>query len=99
MNVSTYWTLPPSRQGKVRQRVAKEEQELQRITGYYTIYGEVWSDEFEESIEFMLFCSKCYKIRKRELFDEYSPITKEQYLDKNHDMHGEVCDQCKKPLA
>lgn len=95
INVSTYWTLPPSRQGKIRQSVAKEEQELQRVVGHY--YTDSWLS-VGVYLYFTLYCSKCYIIHARDDRD-YTPLTKEQYLDKNHDMHGETCEMCKKPLA
>lgn len=101
IDVSTYWTLPPSSQGMVRDEVAEYENDLQMVVGHYIIHGEVFLEETSEvAIEFSLFCSGCYHTRLKALYNEYTtPLTKEEYLDKNHDMHGEKCEKCKKPLA
>lgn len=97
INVASYWTLPPSRQRKIRAKVEKEEQELQRIVGHYVILGEVFQEETSEvCIEFSFFCTRCFNVPNRVL---YMPLTKEEYLDKNHDMYGEKCEKCNKPLA
>lgn len=90
INVSSYWTLPPSRQGKIRAKVDKVEQELQRIVGHYMIW-----EETAETIDFSLFCSRCIP------FGTLSgkPLTKEQYLDTKHEMYGETCCKCNKSLA
>ena len=100
INVSTYWTLPPSRQGNVRAKIEKEEQEMHRVIGYYYIIGECFDTSLGGvCMEFSLYCSKCYRSRKRELDEEYTPVTKEEYINPKHDMHGEACDQCNKVLA
>ena len=94
INVSTYWTLPPSRQGKIRAKVEKVEQDMQRVVGHYTI----WMETSNWEVEFSLYCSKCWNSHKW-VSEEYTSITKEEYLDKNHEMSGQNCDRCKEPLA
>lgn len=94
INVSDYWTLPPLYQMMTRTEVTHFERELQRVVGYYCICLKTY-----EHIEFTLFCSKCYNAQKWRLYEEYTPITKEEYLNKNHDMHGETCEKCSKALA
>lgn len=94
INVSSYWTLPPAHQRMTRIEVAHFERDLQRVVGHYYIEREIAG-----TIEFILFCEKCYPVRSWHLIEEYTSITKEEYLDKNHDMHGEVCQMCNGTLA
>ena len=95
IDVSDYWTLPPLGQRMTRTEVAHFERDLQRVVGYYAI----WLELHGGVIEFTLLCDKCYSLNNHKLLSEYDPLTKEQYLDKNHDMHGETCEKCKKSLV
>ena len=95
IDVSDYWRLPASDKASVRDEVAEYENDLQMVVGYYAIW-----EETADGIEFSLFCSGCYHTRLKALYNEYTtPLTKEEYLNKNHDMYGEKCEKCKKPLA
>jgi hypothetical protein len=93
INVSAYWTLPPSRQGKIRAKIDKEEQ--QKIVGYY--HREKWGD----CVEFTLYCSKCYHDVESMLEEDevFSPLTNGAYRNPRHEMHGEKCEECNKSLA
>lgn len=94
MNISDYWSLPPSDQSTIRDDVKEYEEELQRVVGCYTI-----TEENRGGIRFLLFCSRCYYLGKSQLTCDYTTITKEEYLDTRHEMHGETCEKCKMPLA
>jgi hypothetical protein len=98
IDVSTYWTLPRSHQGPIRDEVKQYEQDLLIIAGYYYIDDFLSGGEY---IYFTLLCSGCYNTaRLRGDIDVgYTPLTKGQYLDPNHDMHGETCEKCNKSLA
>lgn len=90
INVSTYWTLPPSDQGVIRDEIEKYE-DMHNTVGYYNIFK-----KDENNVHFYVLCSICYD---HELDGLIEPITKEEYMDQKHFMHNVRCGQCNELLA
>jgi hypothetical protein len=102
MQIADYWSKPPDDQGDIRTQIeqeeAKAETERKRIVGYFTTIDGGDSTMYpREPDRDIIVCAECYGDLL--YHDDWEPITKEEYLDKDDVAFKAKCSECKKPLA